>query len=84
MFGWKGDSLQRAINARCDNDQCNELTRQTDEEAMKCKIAQKAIEDVGNDICKCDALTKERENADGAPGLNTLPGGVEINDGVNV
>jgi hypothetical protein len=60
MFGWKGDSLQRAINARCDNDQCNELTRQTDEEAMKCKIAQKAIEDVGNDNCKFDIFRNKR------------------------
>lgn len=56
MFGWKGDSLQRAINARCDNDKCNELTRQTDEEAMKCKVSQKAVEDVGDDSCKSDAI----------------------------
>ncbi|KAL1594305.1 hypothetical protein SLS60_010062 [Paraconiothyrium brasiliense] len=84
MFGWKGDSLQRAINARCDNDKCKELTRQTDEEAMKCKIAQRAVEDVGNNNCKLDISEEAIEYTDENSGLKTLPGGVDINDGVNV
>lgn len=52
MFGWKGDSLQRALNARCDNDHCKELLRQTDQEAIDCRIAQTAVEPVGDSECK--------------------------------
>ncbi|KAF2187573.1 hypothetical protein K469DRAFT_748843 [Zopfia rhizophila CBS 207.26] len=46
VFGWQGDSLQRAMNARCTGDVCNVLKTQTTEEAMKCTVPKVVNEDV--------------------------------------
>ncbi|KAF2274456.1 uncharacterized protein EI97DRAFT_460045 [Westerdykella ornata] len=46
VFGWKGDSLQRAMDARCTGDTCNVLEVQSTEEAMKCTVPRVVDEDV--------------------------------------
>ena len=46
VFGWKDDSLQRAMDARCTGDVCSVLQHQTFEESMKCTLPQTVEDDV--------------------------------------
>ncbi|KXX79683.1 hypothetical protein MMYC01_202546 [Madurella mycetomatis] len=50
VFGWKDDSLQRAMDNFCFGDVCDVLERQSDEDAMKCTIPQVVKDDI--DGCK--------------------------------
>ncbi|KAH6618374.1 hypothetical protein B0J18DRAFT_493262 [Chaetomium sp. MPI-SDFR-AT-0129] len=45
IFGWKGDSLQRALDARCTGNQCSALTTQSTEQALACQKQQTVPEE---------------------------------------
>lgn len=74
VFGWKGDSLQRALDTKCNGDKCAALQSQTPEEAMKCTKARSVKEDI--DGCKLHILKKIQgfNPADILLGLPNLPG----------
>ncbi|RWA04368.1 hypothetical protein EKO27_g10736 [Xylaria grammica] len=46
VFGWKDDSLQRAMDARCNGAVCGELEIQSSESAMKCTKSRTVQEDI--------------------------------------
>jgi hypothetical protein len=46
VFGWKDDSLQRAMDERCTGDICSVLEHQTFEESIQCTLPQTVEDDV--------------------------------------
>lgn len=77
VFGWKDDSLQRAMDNRCDGDACKVLKTQTPEEAMKCTKPRTVNEDI--DGCKSNLLTISEKSfgfglTNSFAGLTELPG----------
>ncbi|KAK4183332.1 hypothetical protein QBC35DRAFT_443578 [Podospora australis] len=52
VFGWQGDALQRAMDARCDNNHCSVLKEQPVEEAEKCAVARHVEEDIDGWLTK--------------------------------
>ena len=53
VFGWKGDSLQRALDSRCTNDWCEGLEYQETAEAEKCTIPRTVAEPVDGCESSC-------------------------------
>lgn len=54
LFGWEGDSLQRAMDAlgtNCFSETCPVLKLQTPAEAIACTKPQQAREDVSSSTC---------------------------------
>ncbi len=49
VFGWKGDSLQRALDNRCTGDVCSVLKTQSSEAAMKCTKSPIFKEDISGE-----------------------------------
>lgn len=49
VFGWKGDSLQKAMNARCDVFNCPQLKSQSQATANRC-IKKPMVNDIHQDI----------------------------------
>ena len=45
IFGWKGDALQRALDAHCTGNQCSALTTQSTEQALACQKQQTVPEE---------------------------------------
>lgn len=66
LFGWKDDSLQKAMDAlptgRCANANCQVLKIQSAKDSMACKKSQQVVEDVGKN----------------GNWLKELPGGVSV------
>ncbi|KAK0752844.1 hypothetical protein B0T18DRAFT_433801 [Schizothecium vesticola] len=58
VFGWKGDSLQRAMDSRCTNDWCEALEYQETAEADKCTIPQAVVEPVDGWLHRLPGIEK--------------------------
>ena len=65
VFGWKGDSLQRAMDGKCMGASCANLKAQTIDNAKKC-----AVKDIVNEPfegCKSPCFSSARARAQTRP-----------------
>lgn len=78
MFGWDGDSLQRALDARCGNAVCDQLEIQTSDDAMKCMLSQDGYEEVDGCKWQCSSIMEidTWNSANRVKGVDTIPGNI--------
>lgn len=74
MFGWKGDSLQRAMNARCNGAVCGELKTQSSEDAMKCTKSAVVEDDVDGCMSLHRHVVTRFFHANHILGVTEIPG----------
>ncbi|KAI1818156.1 hypothetical protein GGS20DRAFT_574457 [Poronia punctata] len=60
VFGWKDDSLQRAMDARCNGAVCGELKTQSSETAMKCTKSRAVEEEIDGWLTEIPGMSMER------------------------
>ena len=77
IFGWKGDSLQKAMDAKC-NINCKELKTQSAQAAMKCNKPPTMKENIDGCKLALSLFGSPGTNADSRAGLTELPGSMPI------
>ncbi|KAF2175975.1 hypothetical protein K469DRAFT_608818 [Zopfia rhizophila CBS 207.26] len=82
LFGWKGDALQRGMDAlgkTCGSEYCDQVLKiQAGKDAIACTKAQQAKEDVGTNTCTYNPHFCENISLTRTLGLKELPGGVQL------
>ncbi|KAI5861638.1 hypothetical protein GGS23DRAFT_606191 [Durotheca rogersii] len=59
VFGWEGDSLQRAMDARCNGDICSVLKMQSPEEAINCTLPRVVEEQIDGWLTEIPGMAME-------------------------
>ena len=84
LFGWEGDSLQRAmdnLNTNCWSETCPELKLQSWEKVNACTKRQQVVEDISPNTCtfvRYPFLMLNLTNTVVLIGLKEIPGNVMV------